>query len=53
MQNYKDKHWEMCLAGRKYQELGRKKSTGKKSVVTEVFGFVTFSKNNSNSGIEY
>lgn len=53
MQDYKGKCWEMRIAGRKYQELGRKESTGKKFVGTEVLDFVTCSKNSSTSGIEY
>lgn len=48
MQDYNGKHWKICLAGRKYQELGRRESNGKKSVGTEVFDFGTSSKTSSN-----
>lgn len=53
IQDYKGKHWEVYLAVRTYEELGRKKNTVKKSVVTELFGFVINFKISSNSGIEY
>lgn len=53
MQDQKGKHWEVRLAGRKYEELGRKESAGKKSAGTELFGFVTPFKIGSNSGTEY